>query len=583
MSTLHSAEIITNDSLLGIKGITHSLDSIYEIGDTVIINISGWYLERQTGFYCDAVTDGYYTYSLFWPSLARKTFPCIDHPADRATCTLIMDIPENYTAACGGILTDSSAHTTIPEHTTWRFRYVREVCPYNISFTVGDYNIIDTMTLDGALPVRSFVFPSDSADGYYDFTRIPEIIYVWDSIFGDYPFSTVGCVETPMTVWGGAGGMEHQTLPNIGSYLITGTRSYETVVAHELAHQWFGDCIGIADWADFWLNEGIAVYSEALWTEYFHGKPAGLDYISDEESYYRTWVSSHGDFPVYNPESFLSPVPYNKGACWWNMLRWMMGDEDFFSFLDYYYERYKYKIIVTDSLLLALEDFTSLDWDWYLDQWIYQMGYPKYRFRHYISCDSLGWHADINIWQEQVLPNCTLFTNPIPIEIHSEDSIWRVTISPESRYYWARIPLADTVDFLWYDPDDIICGTFQYSVDNIHEQRFPEAIAISAYPNPFNSSITISLDFESESPELLSTIEIFDVNGRRVSTNRPSATSGTGPSGLHKGGNNVSPLAKGGQGVSFIWQPAASLGSGVYLVRVEREGRVCTMPAVYIK
>ncbi len=126
-------------------------------------------------------------------------------------------------------------------------------------------------------------------------------------------------------------------------------------------------------------------------------------------------------------------------------------------------------------------------------------------------------------------------------------------------------------------PTGPVCDSFAFNYTGITETPTPQSFAISAYPNPFNSSVTISLDFGSESPKPLSTIEIFDVNGRRVSTLRPSATS------LQKGGNDISPLTKGGQGGSYVWRPDESLGSGVYLVRIVQDGQTYTKPVVYVK
>ena len=547
----------------------------FPVGDTVKVYLDGLHHRYGIGVYKDIITDGPYYYSLFWPSLAREVFPCIDHPSDRATCTLIMRVPEGLTIAAGGVLIDSVASALDSGYVDWIFRYDNPVCTYNISFAVGNYETIDTCALD-SLPIRSYAYPSRSIDTRYDFERIPEIITLWDSLFGDYPFPRAGCVVTPLSVWGGGGGMEHQMLPNIGQYLITGSRTYEEVVAHELLHQWFGDCIGIADWRDFWLNEGIAVYSEVLWTEYKLGPSAARNYIASEESGYRSWVATNPDFPMYDPESYLSPIPYNKGACWWHMLRWMVGDSLFFDFLPYYFDRFANKTVVTDSLLQAIEDFTHSDWDWYFDQWVYNEGYPRYLYDHHVRHDSTGWWLDVYLRQRQTSPGCTLFTNPVPLEITTPDSVWEVTIYPTSRNHYQCFPLDDTISFAWYDRYNILCGTFTYEPTGILETppTTPKAIAIKAYPNPFNSTVNIGFRGVGASkarPGQVGEIKIYDISGKLIADLPVPSTGCDGGGGAVEG---PTPL---------IWTPDETIVSGVYLVRATNGDQTATKRVVYLK
>jgi len=580
-----------DDSLLWL-----GLEYFY-IDDTVTVSIMGFGILTGTGVYNDIGPDGNIVYTLFWPSLARRAFPCIDHPGDRATCTMHLTVPESLTVAAGGVLTDSIAADS--GYVSWTFRYDEPVCTYNISFAVGNYAVIETTALD-SLPVKSYAYPSEFTQTAYDFGRIPEMVALWDSLFGSYPFPRVGCVVTPMSVWGGGGAMEHQMLPNIGDVLITGGRTYETVVAHELLHQWFGDCVGIAEWADFWLNEGIAVYSEVLWVEHTEGVSAARSYMSSEETSYRNWVDFYGDFPMYDPANFLSPVPYNKGACWWNMLRWMLGDDAFFGFLPYYFDRFAYKTVITDSLETALEDYTLTDWDWYFDQWVYRQGYPKYKYNYRVVFDGSDWHLELFFNQAQMSPACTLYTNPLPVEIHTPDSMWEITVTPTERYYDTTIALDDTIDFIWVDRYNTICGTFEFDPSAVIEEvRRPGAIGIIAYPNPFNSSITISIDYISESVKPSSLVasgayrgvgatgrsqgqvglEIFDITGRLVADLPFSRTESRGDNDYSEDSGEDSVRLP----TPLIWAPDESLESGIYFLRVSVEGDELIRRVVYLK
>jgi len=458
----------------------------------------------------------------------------------------------------------------------WTFRYDEPVCTYNISFAVGNYAAIETTALD-SLPVKSYAYPSQLAATEYDFGRIPEMLALFDSLFGAYPFPRVGCVVTPLAAFGGAGGMEHQMLPNIGQGLITGSRTYEEIVAHELSHQWFGDCIGIADWRDFWLNEGIATYSEVLWTEHIAGTSAAKTYMDAVETAYLNYTDWHGDFPMHDPDIYLSYVPYNKGGCWWRMLRWMLGDDDFFEFLQYYYERFEYKTVVTDSLHTALEDFTLNDWDWYFDQWVYDRGYPKYSYDYSINRDRAGWRLDVHIQQTQTSPSCTLFTNPIPLIITSPDSTtYEIRITPVVRDYRTTISLDDTIYSVEFDPNNVICGRFTHDPSMAEEDiTLPEELDILVYPNPFNSSCRISLSChsrESGNPGRVVAMEIFDINGRTVAEIPVWADLRPTPMGVYQ----TLPY-------EITWLPDESISSGVYFIRARVGKKTITKRIVLLR
>ncbi|MGC9315979.1 MAG: M1 family aminopeptidase, partial [bacterium] len=431
-----------------------SSDSISEIGDTCMFVLDMYILSYSEGIYRDITPDGPIVYTLFWPSLARRVFPCVDHPSDRATCTMIITTPEGVTLAAGGELIDGSISYVDSLSIDWTYRYDDPICTYNIAFAVANYAAIETTALDGSLPIKSYAYPSNLANTEYDFARIPQMIELFDSLYGEYPYTRAGCAVTPMSVWGGGGAMEHQTIPWIGSALITGSRTYEEIIAHELCHQWFGDCIGISDWADFWLNEGMAKFSEVLWKEHISGPSAARSHMTGIETTYRNYATYTADFPIYDPESFLSPIPYHKAASWWRMLRWMIGDEDFFDFLQYYCGRFRFRTVVTDSIHTALEDFTGEDWDWFMDQWIYSRGFPKYGYYFESRQDSAGWFLDVWLKQTQTEPMCTLFTMWVPMEINAPDSVWEMALHPDSRAYYERIRMPDSVNYIYFDRDN---------------------------------------------------------------------------------------------------------------------------------
>lgn len=544
-----------------------------DVGDTIRVVFSPPYIVfAGRGIYKETSVDGSIVFSLFWPSLARRAFVCIDHPADRATCDLEFYLPHGVTVAAGGELVDSIADTS--GAIRWKFRYNEPVCTYNISFAIGNYAGIETSASSGTIPIKSYAYPSRLTQTSYDFARIPQMIELFDSLIGPYPFARFGCAVTPMSVWGGAGAMEHQMIPNIGERLITGTRAYETVIAHELFHQWFGDCIGISDWRDFWLNEGIAVYSEVLWKEHVSGISSARTYMGNIERNYRTYAISTADFPIYDPLNYLSPIPYNKGACWWHMLRWMLGDSAFFGFLQNYYDRYKFKTVVTDSLKNLLEEYTSRDWTHYFDEWIYQQGFPEYLYDYHTHIVGSLYKLDVNLRQAQTPPMCTLFTNPVPVKIVFADSSRNEIIQPTTRDFWTTFWLSDSVLDVIFDQLNIICGTFAWSPSLIGE-IVPKSknLSILAFPNPFNSSVAIDIrSFDVNSRDLpvwITSWKIYNIEGNLVED-------------FNLRNSNISVGSIDATGLS-IWTPSANLPSGIYLLKIEFEGKIYEKKIVYIR
>jgi aminopeptidase N len=223
-----------------------------------------------------------------------------------------------------------------------------------------------------------YVFREDSALAAYDFANVPHMMDAFNYYFGPYPFEKYGMVAvTPFAY----GGMDHQTMTTINRSWINGTRANEFGIAHELAHQWWGDMVTMSDFRHIWLNEGFATYAEALFTEYFYGQNTYAPRIQWYQDYYFIYDEYYGRFPLFDPVAIFNAAEYFKGALVLHMLRGMMGDEAFFNGLRQYGQLYRYGNASTEDFRAVMEDVSGLSLFTFFHQWIYEPGYPELSVR----------------------------------------------------------------------------------------------------------------------------------------------------------------------------------------------------------
>ena len=289
--------------------------------------LSLWYQVNEPGSESGPVIS-----SFSQPELARTWWPCKDRPDDKAPITVILNTPAGLEAVSHGLLMRSTAEDDGTVTRVWRERH--PVPTYLVSVAVSDYvHIQETCPTDssGVVPLHHYVFPMDEAKARADFAPTCGMMVHLESLFGPYPFADekYGHAEFLNLA---SGAMEHTTLTSYGRGLITGSNAYDWVVLHELAHQWFGDAITPADWADIWLNEGFATYAEALWQERLNGFEGDRGYLwwMARLRPETDWI---GATQVYDSFPILSRVVYDKGAWILHMLRGRIGDEDFFDLL----------------------------------------------------------------------------------------------------------------------------------------------------------------------------------------------------------------------------------------------------------
>ncbi len=267
------------------------------------------------------------------PDVAATWFPVDDHPSDPATYTIAVTVPEGLTAVANGVLEGS---TTAGGRTTWTWRAAEPTASYLVGLGIGDF-AVDAYEAGG---IRFWDAVDPDVDGLpvarAALARQPEVIEHLAGLFGPYPFTAAGGIVDDVPEMGFA--LENQTRPVYGPSFFTDAVSGETVVVHELAHQWFGDTRPLARWSDIWLNEGFATYAEWLWDER-EGRGTAQERFAAETARPPGdpfWTVRIGD---PGPDALFDEAVYVRGAMTVHALRTAIGDEAFSRLLPRWTER----------------------------------------------------------------------------------------------------------------------------------------------------------------------------------------------------------------------------------------------------
>jgi aminopeptidase N len=317
--------------------------------------------------------------SLSEPYAAPSWWPCIDNPSDKATSETEITVPQGFTAASNGALVKTEANAGQTTTFFWREDY--RLANYLISVAATNYlRFEDTYTaMDGRkMPLVYYVYPEHFDLAQLKFAITRRAMEIFAPLFGEYPYldEKYGMAEFP---W--SGGMEHQTLTSLGANIIGSvTNSGQSVIAHELAHQWWGDLVTMRTWDDIWLNEGFATYSEVLFFERAAGIAAG-DLMRNSYDDGKTFGRMGGTITAENLSDPFDDTGaiYTKGAWVLHMLRHLLGDGQFFDALKDYAGRHAFGNASTGDFQAVCEAHYGDKLDWFFQQWMYATGRPFYK------------------------------------------------------------------------------------------------------------------------------------------------------------------------------------------------------------
>jgi aminopeptidase N len=274
------------------------------------------------------------------PDGAPSWFPCNDLPAQKASFRITVAAESPYTVVANGALIDRRVRAS---RTTWVFEQPEPMAPYLATVQIGRY---DRQTERAVVPLHTVVPARLRRGVVHDFARQAEMLAAFVDMFGPYPFAeyTVVVTDDDLEI-----PLEAQGLSVFGANHVDGRRGSERLVAHELAHQWFGNSLTVARWQDIWLHEGFACYAEWLWSERADNEPADA-YARD------AWRALSGlpqDLVLADPgpELMFDDRLYKRGALTLHALRGRVGDDTFFALLKSWAAIHRHGSVSTDAFL----------------------------------------------------------------------------------------------------------------------------------------------------------------------------------------------------------------------------------------
>ncbi len=360
------------------------------------------------------------------PYFARTWWPCKDYPDDKAdSVDIIITHRDDFVCASNGTLQSIVDNGDGTKTTHWHEQY--PITTYLVSICVTNYDTFSNwyITADNdSMPVTYWVYPENLGLAQSSFPVTVDMIEVAASLFGEYPFieEKYGMSQFP---WGGA--MEHQTNTSINSGAY-----YESIIMHELGHQWYGDMITCENWHEIWMNEGFATYSEALWVENQESFTSYKSYMNGMRYTAGGTIWCQDTTSVW---SIFSSRVYDKGAWALHMLRHVVGDSTFFDILDVYYDdpRYKWGDINTIEFRDLCEDVSGMDLTAFFDDWIFGEYYPRYRYSYDYEEYAPGDYVIYLHLRQSQSTNPQVFDMPVDIDISDGTNTFSYVVENNQR------------------------------------------------------------------------------------------------------------------------------------------------------
>ena len=382
--------------------------------------------------------------------------PTIDKPNQKTTQEIYMTVPAKYVTLSNGLLMSQKKNTDGTRTDYWKMDLPH--APYLFFMGVGDFAIIKDSYKGKEVSYYVEKKQAQYAKGVFGFT--PEMMKFYSEKLGvDYPWQKYNQIVGRDYV---SGAMEnttatlHQESAYQNARQLTEGNRWETVICHELFHQWFGDLVTTESWSNITVNESMADYSQTLWMEYKHGRDAGDDenqqgltqYLSNPIEATKDLVR----FKYSDKEDVFDLVSYQKGGRVLHMLRNYVGDDAFFKSLNNYLTTNKFKTGEAAQMRLAFEEVTGKDLNWYWNQWYYGSGHPELKI-NYLYDDAAGKAAVII---EQTQSTGKIFKLPIAIDIYNGSSKKRHQVWVENKIDTFQFSYTKRPDLINVDGDKII-------------------------------------------------------------------------------------------------------------------------------
>lgn len=379
-----------------------------------------------------------------WPNRAHHWFACVDHPADKAKVDFTVWAPLGMECIATGALL-STESLKMPRN---KFVFNSDIdLPTKVMVIgVADFKIQEYPS-DHDFPISAWVYPEDASNGFTDMEIAVKVTDFFVKTIGAYPYEKLANVQSTTQF----GGMENAGNIFYDEKAVTGEKTMDALIAHEIAHQWFGNSASELDWKHIWLSEGFATYFTDVYWEYAHGTEAMNERLIGERNKVIGFSKRYGhpvvDSTYESLMHLLNPNSYQKGAWVLHMLRTKMGDDAFFKGVRAYYEKYQYSNAETADFQVIMEEHAGISLNSFFQQWLYTAGHPVL---HFTYTKGRG-NQSLIIRQEQ---SGAPFNFDLEVEIrYKGGSTETVTIPVNSKEVNFTFPSKKKVTGFIYDPN----------------------------------------------------------------------------------------------------------------------------------
>lgn len=418
------------------------------------------------------------------PYGAKDWWPCKQDLNDKIdSIDVYITSPQEYTSVSNGV--EQSQELDGEGNKTTHFKHEYPIPAYLIAIAVTEYSVYtqEAGTAPNTFPIVNYIYPENYDVSLDQLAATLPIMDLYESLFGTYPFANEKYGHAQCNI---NGGMEHTTVSFMGNF-------DRNLIAHELGHQWFGNKVTCGTWSDIWLNEGFATYLSGLVIENLDGNYNFINWKAQRI----ISITSAPDGTVYVPEAelnsvgriFSSRLSYNKGAMVVHMLRYIMGDEDFYQGLRNYLndEDLAFGYATTPDLQTHLEGASGMDLTGFFNDWIYSQGYPIYDVT---TQDIGGGQVQITINQDQTGSMVDFFEMPVKIRLLSADGETfdvKLNHTFNGQQFVVDAPFA--VAGFEFDPErDIICSNSA----SLATSQF-KLSQLKLFPNPVKDELQVIL------------------------------------------------------------------------------------------
>ncbi len=450
-------------------------------------------------------------WTLSEPYGARDWWPCKQDLTDKIdSIDVLVRTPEAYRVASNGLLmSETPVGTDKIYH--WKHRY--PIPTYLIAIAVTNYAVYsDYVPVPNGNPIEvlNYVYPEFLTNAQSQTTATVQVMQLYNELFGLYPFANE---KYGHAQFGWGGGMEHQTMSFMGGFSFS-------LQAHELAHQWFGDKVTCGSWEDIWLNEGFATYLTGLTYENGLGTQNWYNWL--QSTFTQITNAPDGSVWVNDTSSvnriFSSRLTYSKGAMLLHMLRWKLGDEDFFQgvrdYLNHPDQAYEYAL--TQDLKGHLEAQSGQDLTEFLDDWFYGQGHPSYQIQW---GQGSGGTLQVTIGQTTSHPSVDFYEMPVPIRFFGQNGDTTLVFDHVASGQQFSVALPFEVETAVFDPELWILSNNNTVTEVVVSTEEADLLrqSLRIFPNPVQEDLNISFDWN----RLPDAVVLYDAQGKRIQTVSP--------------------------------------------------------------